>query len=374
MNNKNIPDPSISFPLTHIKRMTDNIGILEHCIFSTPDRNEGYAIDDNARALQVFLRLNNSFPEDEFTQYISIYLQFLLSARSPQGFHQDLHTNLTWKDDAEVNEGYGRAMAALGEAAILASRADQKLAAVFMFDRQALLINDIVQNNRLMVQIITGLFHRIKFETSTPELTSSLVMRKKLKGDMPIQIPINLQPSLIRLADGLVASYKANCSPTWHWYEDRLVYDNGRLPMGLLYAYQNCGNKIYLEIALESLNFLLAQTYNHEKTCFSFPGYRDWFMKDGKRALFGQQPIEAGSTVEVCSLAYEITHQKKYLDFALKALAWYNGRNILEINMVNSVTGGIKDGLESWGVNPNEGAESILSYALACLALKKILL
>ncbi|MDO9028458.1 MAG: glycosyltransferase, partial [Candidatus Roizmanbacteria bacterium] len=87
MINKKAAYPSTSFPLTHIERMTDSIGILEHCIFSTPDRIEGYSTDDNARALQVVLRLNKLSSEEYIKKYSSIYLQFLLSARSPQGFH-----------------------------------------------------------------------------------------------------------------------------------------------------------------------------------------------------------------------------------------------------------------------------------------------
>ena len=186
-----------------------------------------------------------------------------------------------------------------------------------------------------------------------------------------VGLPIDLQAELVRLADELAASYRKHSSQSWKWYENVLSYDNGRLPLGMLYAYKATANKKYLSIALESLDFLLEQTYDSVKDCFSFSGYRGWYLKDKKKALFGQQPIEAGSTVEVCTLAYEVTQNKKYLDFAVKALEWYNGRNILGINMVNTATGGIKDGLEEWGINPNEGAESILGFALACLALKK---
>ncbi|TRZ51656.1 hypothetical protein D4R99_04070 [bacterium] len=353
--------------------MTDSIGILEHCIFSTPDRMEGYSTDDNARALQVVLRLNKSASEEYIKKYSSIYLQFLLSARSPQGFHQDLNADLTWKDDAGVEEGFGRAMAALGEAAITAPSPDQQLAAVFVFDQQALLIKK-VRQNRAMSQAITALSHRMKFETTAPELVPLLLMRKKLKGNMSVKLPINMQAEVVHLADTLAASYLNHSSQSWNWYEDILSYDNGRLPLGMLYAYQESKDKKYLKIALESLDFLLAQTYDRVKDCFSFPGYRGWFHKGKKKALFGQQPIEAGSTVEVCTFAYEVTRQKKYLDFAVKALEWYNGRNILKINMLNTVTGGVKDGLEKWGVNPNEGAESILSFALASLAFKKAIL
>ncbi len=40
--------------------------------------------------------------------------------------------------------------------------------------------------------------------------------------------------------------------------------------------------------------------------------------------------------------------------------------------MIDNLTGGVYNGLESQKVNQNEGAESVLSYILACLALKEI--
>jgi len=137
-------------------------------------------------------------------------------------------------------------------------------------------------------------------------------------------------------------------------------------------AYEATGDKKYLDIALESLDFLIEKTYDSTKNYFSFPGYRGWFPKDGKKAVFGQQPIEAGSMVEVLTKAYQVTNNKKYLDLAIKALDWYSGKNILGISLIDESTGGILDGLEQWGVNPNQGAESILSYAIACLAFEKV--
>lgn len=326
------------FSLTHILRMTDSLGILEHCIFTTPDRKEGYSTDDNARALQTFLRLKDS--------RTSLYLQFLLRAQTKKGFHQDLNPDLTWKDDDGVGEGFGRAMAALGEATLTALEDNQKLTAAFAFDAQLPLIKN-VNYPRVIAQLIFGIFHRMKF---APQL----------------------KKELISLAEKLAKYYLTHSTTSWKWYEDILTYDNGRLPLGMFYAYQASGNKKYYKIALESLDFLLEKTYDLSKDCFSFPRNQGWFPKDGEKALFGQQPIEAGSTVEVCAKAYQLTKNKKYLDFAQKALDWYKGKNILGISLLDEQTDGVCDGLEERGVNRNQGAESILSYAIACLSLEKV--
>src|ERR1700683_2098354 len=37
--------------LNHLHRLTDDTGMLQHSIFSVPNRKEGYTTDDNARAL-----------------------------------------------------------------------------------------------------------------------------------------------------------------------------------------------------------------------------------------------------------------------------------------------------------------------------------
>jgi hypothetical protein len=346
----------------HIVRMTDDIGILEHCIFATPDRLEGYCTDDNARALQLSLRTKKKMP-------ITTYLRFIISARTPKGFHQDLNSDLTWKDDDEVNEGFGRAMAALGEASIKAPADDQKLAAAFVFDKQAILIKD-VKDPRAIAQVITGIFHRMKFEAANSQLVPHLILRKKLKGDMPIELSINLEKELLILADKLTNFYLTNSSSSWKWYEELISYDNGRLPLAMFYVYQATKNKKYLDVAKDSLDFLIDKTYDNSKDCFSFPGYRGWYPKNGKKALFGQQPIEAGSTTEACSLAYKITKEPKYLDFAKKAFSWYSGKNILGISLIDKTTCGIYDGLEPWGLNPNQGAESSISYLLARLSFE----
>jgi len=39
------------FSLAHVKRMTDDTGIIQHAKFGIPNLKEGYCLDDNARAL-----------------------------------------------------------------------------------------------------------------------------------------------------------------------------------------------------------------------------------------------------------------------------------------------------------------------------------
>ena len=49
------PRPS-ALPLDAIERMTDSVGMIQHAVYTVPDRNHGYCIDDNARALMTMVR------------------------------------------------------------------------------------------------------------------------------------------------------------------------------------------------------------------------------------------------------------------------------------------------------------------------------
>ena len=319
--------------LSHFIRLTAKEGIYEHCILAAPDKSEGLSTDDNARALQLALRLGKN-------ELIPIYLKFLVSAHTKEGFHQDLNEDMTWKDDSGVNEGYGRAMAALAEAATSAINPDQRQTAISLFDKEEPLAKT-AKYPRVIAQMIIGLYYRMKSDKNI------------YKSDMKL------------LADKLAGFYPGNSDESWKWFEDTLTYDNARLPLAMFYAYQYLGDKKYLDIAKDSLDFLIEKTYDKSKKVFSFPGFRGWYKKGGEKALFGQQPIEAGSMVEACTKAFEVTKENKYLTFARKAFSWYSGENIINKSLIDPETNGIYDGLEPGGVNPNEGAESIISYLLA---------
>lgn len=334
--------------LNHVLTLTDSVGIIEHCVGTVPDLDEGYATDDNARALMVCL--NTKGPEKKTAaRLIPLYLSFLQRASDPKGFHQDMDKNQQWIDEANVTEGFGRAMIALAQTIVLAPSDKEKKLATTLFDQQYPLIKTI-HYPRVIAQIIVALRWRMKTHESPALLTNEVT----------------------HLADVLVAHYRDHSSDEWKWFEDQLTYENSRLPMALFIAYQATKNNIYLGVAKESLDFLIEELFDEEKDCFSFAGNVGWHQKHGKKSMYGQQPIEAGGMTEACVLAYEVTGEKQYLDFAKKAFAWYGGKNIKGLSLIDKKSGGIHDGLEPYGINVNEGAESILSYLLAYQTLERV--
>ena len=323
--------------IEYLLKITDKVGLIEHCVYSQPDYVEGWCVDDNARALQVCLR----YKDLNLDKVKPVYFSFLEQALRNGDFYDDMNQDLTWKEGFESGgEHCGRTLVALGETI----KHDPTLIdrAIKLFDQIYLLI----KNNenfwtRVMAHTILGLQYYRKEEIKF-------------------------------WADKLVNKYIFEKSENWKWFDPEMTYDNGRVPMSLLVAYQQTKDKKYFEIAIESLDFLTEITFDKKKKCFSFPGNRGWFTKSGNRAVFDQQPIEAGTMVEAYTLAYEITNDEKYKKLASLAWSWYLGKNILGVDVINEKTGGIYDGLEEKKINQNQGAESVLSYLMAAKEIEKL--
>jgi hypothetical protein len=84
---------------------------------------------------------------------------------------------------------------------------------------------------------------------------------------------------------------------------------------------------------------------------------------------FDQQPLEAWATIDACALAFEQTSEPFWLEHAEAAFAWYLGANDVGLRLATP-DGGCFDGLQVDRVNLNQGAESILAYQFAVLAIR----
>ena len=76
--------------IDHLRRLTDDTGILQHATFTVPARRSGYCVDDNARALIVALdadRLSNS---RETAHLVTTYLSYLHSSQTDTGHFDNL--------------------------------------------------------------------------------------------------------------------------------------------------------------------------------------------------------------------------------------------------------------------------------------------
>jgi len=180
----------------------------------------------------------------------------------------------------------------------------------------------------------------------------------------------DLKQSVGKLADLLMQKYQEESKSDWHWFESTLTYDNARLPQALLAAYNIVGNQKYLEAAKATFDFLIeAQLADG---VFVPIGNYGWYTRGEKRALYDQQPLEASAMVEAAIDAYNATNEKRYMNVAEQAFAWFLGKNSENLMVYNEETAGCFDGICVDRVNRNQGAESSISYLLARLRLEEL--
>ena len=119
-----------------------------------------------------------------------------------------------------------------------------------------------------------------------------------------------------------------------------------------------------LDIGLKSLRWLVS-VQRTQAGHFRPIGSNGFYARDGARADFDQQPIEAHAMVSACLEARRVTEDDKWWYEARRAFEWFLGRNDLGLPLYDSTTGGCYDGLHSDRVNKNQGAESSLAFQLS---------
>jgi hypothetical protein len=126
-----------------------------------------------------------------------------------------------------------------------------------------------------------------------------------------------------------------------------------------------------IEIACESLKWLVKEQHRHDSEVFVPIGSRGFFTVGQEKARFDQQPVEACATISACLQAYRVTNEKHWLDEAWCAFRWFLGKNDLRVPLYDEATGGCRDGLHPERVNENQGAESSLSFLMSLLEMKQ---
>jgi hypothetical protein len=101
-------------------------------------------------------------------------------------------------------------------------------------------------------------------------------------------------------------------------------------------------------------------------------GTNGFYRRNGTRAHFDQQPIEAQTTASACLEAYRATADPWWYEQAQRAFDWFLGWNDLGLELYDRRTGGCRDGLQADRSNENEGAESTLAFLLSLAEMRLI--
>ena len=335
--------------LEHLRRMTDDTGMLQHAKYTVPDRAHGYCVDDNARALIVVVTLQDLQPLDSpLSNLAAIYLSFLDHAFNGQTgrFRNFMSYDRRWLEETGSEDSHGRAVWGLGVAVSLGRDAGEVVYAVDLFHR-ALDSVEHFTSPRAIAFTIIGIHAYLS----------------RYSGDSHVKRMRKI------LSNRLMQQFRNSATEEWPWGEDILSYDNARLPQALLLSGQWLPDPEMLEMGLRALDWLKEVQTDEAGRHFTAIGNHGWFTRDGEKAQFDQQPIEAAAMVDACIEAFNCTRDEKWSAYAYRCLSWYQGENDLGIPLCDYATGGCRDGLEMQGANENQGAESTLCWLMALLAI-----
>jgi hypothetical protein len=172
------------------------------------------------------------------------------------------------------------------------------------------------------------------------------------------------------LARRILRDFKRNATDDWYWFEDILTYDNGKLAQALLMTGTLLENARMVEVGIKTLEWLTE--VQSAAGMFRPVGNDGWYRKDGHRARFDQQPIEAQSMIEAYAAAYAATGETRWAELADHVFQWYLGQNDLAAPLWDAKTGACYDGLGPEGPNLNQGAESTLAWLLSLADMHRL--
>lgn len=332
--------------ITAVERMSDATGMLQHSIFSIPDRRHGYCIDDNARAL-ILMSAIEEIDEAVRDKWTSIYAAFVQHAWNPEArrFRNFMSFDRSWCEDAGSDDSNGRTLWALGVTARSARTHKHRDWAAMLFDETA----------------------SLAFELDAPRshafamLGAAAMLEAHPGHTLAREI-------LERFGEELMTLVDASRRPEWKWFEIVLAYDNARLPEALIRAGLALDRAEMVRVGIETLEWI-AERQTSPEGRFRAVGTESFGRPYADPLPFDQQPLEAVATIDACAAAFEATGDVRWVEEATKAYRWYLGANDLDLPLATVADGGCFDGLMPTGLNRNQGAESILALQLASCAI-----
>lgn len=338
--------------LAHLAQLLDPTGLAQHATLAIPDRAHGYCVDDNARGLILATQLTAGrtapSPAGDLFGITAAFVQHAWDAEVGR-FRNFMSYDRRWLEAAGSDDSHGRAVWAIGTVAAKAVGASHRAWAYGLLERAA--------------PPVLALTSQRAWAFALMGIVESLAARPE---------DLRLMRLRTALAERLYDHLRGNRRPGWTWFEEVVSYDNARLPQALIAAGHQAGRPEWVALGMEALDWLCrAQTA--EAGHFRPIGSEGFWRRDGERAVYDQQPLEAAATVGACLEAWRVTGDGVWLSEAQRAFAWFLGDNDLGQPLYDASTGGCCDGLLCDRVNGNQGAESTLAFLMASAELRAAL-
>lgn len=336
--------------LSHLHALTDDTGILQHAAFVVPRYEEGYCLDDNARALMLMVLLEESGSAErrDLRSLASKYLAFVNYAFHPSSgrFRNFLTYGRAWGEARGSEDSHGRALWALGTVIGHATDPGRRSLAGDLF-HAALPALGHFSSPRAWAYALLGIDEYLR----------------AFGGDTGVQAMREL------LTSHLMRLHALTSAAAWPWFEDGVTYGNARLAQALIVSGAAMGKDDVLAVGLRALEWL-ADLQRTPEGYFAPVGSDGFYPRGGVRARWDQQPVEACGMVSACLEAERATGASRWSREAASTFGWFLGENDLHLSLYDPTTGGCRDGLHADRVNENQGAESTISFLLALRELR----
>lgn len=333
--------------LSHLKTMTDDTGLLQHAKYMTPNFHHGYCVDDNARGLIAITKYYTLRKDRGVLPLIQKYLAFLYYAFNPENgrFRNFMSYDRRWLELSGSEDSHARALWGLGITVKEAPDSSIRNMAMRLF-LESLPVVEHFTSPRAWAFTVLGLQAYLSVYEGD-------ISARKVRDDLTLKI---------------YELFKNNIDEDWHWCEGTATYANAVLPHALIVAGKAMSDTTVFETGIKALEWLL-KVQTAPQGHLSVIGNDGWLDKEGNRSVFDQQPIEVKSLIDACLDAYVETGDKKWFTESERCLSWFLGQNDLGLPVCDYKTGGCGDGLESQGVNGNQGAESTLAWIISLISM-----
>ncbi len=341
--------PSPTLGIEGLLRICDGTGIIQHSIFSVPDRAHGYCVDDNARALMLMNRIG-AHAEPHRSRLTAIFAGFVQSAWNDQSgeFRNFMGYARNWLEASGSEDSCGRALWALGATAHEGRTPSLRQWARQLFDETAFSARDFGSPRA----------------TAFAMLGADYVLASDVEDTAAHAI-------LYNGADFLLSRLSATRRSDWPWFESVLAYDNCRMPEALIRAGLRLDRPDLTKRGIETLGWIL-DLQTSPSVHFRSIGSDSFGHEFSAPRPFDQQPVEAWAAIDGASAAFDATQDARWLAHANRAYDWFSGANDRGAVVADPISGSCRDGINPRGLNLNEGAESVLSYQLARCAIDSL--
>lgn len=335
--------------LEAIERLTDGTGMLQHSIYSVPDRNHGYCLDDNARAL-LLMHAAPAELADRADELARIYASFVQHAWNGEAgrFRNFMGYDRQWLESMGSEDSFGRAVWCIGGSAAKARQPDMRRWALHLFDQVAPRANELLYPRSWAFALIGA------------DLLLDVHPGHSLARTMVADFGARLHRLLLECR-----------RPGWDWFEPVLAYDNARLCEALIRAGGRLGSERMTGDGLAALEWLKRMQRSNTGQ-FRAVGTEGFGRPFTAPSSFDQQPLEAWATIDAAEVALAASGDDQWREYAWTAYRWYLGDNEVGVPIASLGDGGCFDGLMSDRANLNQGAESVLSFQFACCAMQRM--